>query len=109
MAKNSRLRSIVNEISDDSDDTPVSDEEDYIDRPLQTENESRAHNPNPGVNEQVSNRERTFEAGTSDIAKKVQILKFRISGDKQLNFLIDESETPEKDCKMAHDLTLYFL
>jgi hypothetical protein len=34
--------------------------------------------------------------------RKVQIFGFHISGDKQLNFLINESETPGKDGKMSH-------
>lgn len=34
--------------------------------------------------------------------RKVQIFGFRKSGDKQLNFIIDENETPGKDGKMTH-------
>ncbi|KAH3791706.1 hypothetical protein DPMN_145195 [Dreissena polymorpha] len=34
--------------------------------------------------------------------RKVQIFGFSKSGDKQLNFLIDENETPGKDGKMTH-------
>ncbi|KAH3836625.1 hypothetical protein DPMN_109996 [Dreissena polymorpha] len=34
--------------------------------------------------------------------RKVQIFSFCKSGDKQLNFLIDENETPGKDGKMTH-------
>ncbi|KAH3853893.1 hypothetical protein DPMN_096428 [Dreissena polymorpha] len=34
--------------------------------------------------------------------RKVQIFGFRNSGDKQLNFLIDENETRGKDGKMTH-------
>ncbi|KAH3714848.1 hypothetical protein DPMN_057550 [Dreissena polymorpha] len=33
--------------------------------------------------------------------RKVQIFGFRKSGDKQLNFQIDENETPGKDGKMT--------